>query len=217
MSSPAPTAFQASGSAARALSRPLRSPLPKAAPKKATALRLVPQRRSSAAKAPFVVVVVALLVGGLLGLLLLNTLVAQASFTLHDLSKQGKALQQREQDLAGQVQALQAPGELASRAASLGMVPGGAPAFLRLSDGKVLGQPTAGVAPVVPAAPTGSTTWTSPRQSPPPSTGRTPAPATTKSTTKGTAKSTAKSTTKAGTKPASTPGSTSTKHTGAHR
>jgi hypothetical protein len=153
------------GSAARTM--PLRSPLPKAAPKKATPLRLVPQRRSSAAKAPFVVVVMALLGGGLLGLLLLNTLVAQGSFALHDLSAQGKALEQREQELGRQVQALQAPAVLANRASRLGMVPGGPPAFLRLPDGKVLGQPTAGVAPVV-AAPKASTTWTAPRQSPPP-------------------------------------------------
>jgi hypothetical protein len=184
--------------AARTLAMPLRSPVSRAAPRKTAALRLVPQRHSSAAKAPFVVVVVALLVGGLLGLLLLNTLVAQDSFALHDLGKQAKALEQQEQDLARQVQALQAPGELASRATALGMVPGGPPAFLRLSDGKVLGQPTAGVAPVAPpvttstasntkvttlpgnapagttpgTGPHGSTTWTGPRQSPRPTPGQ---------------------------------------------
>lgn len=166
---------QAGASAARTVSLPLRSPLPKAAPRRATPLRLVPQRRYSAAKAPFVLVVVTLLVGGLLGLLLLNTLVAQDSFRLHDLGKQGRVLEQREQDLSRQVQALQAPDALAARATALGMVPGGPPAFLRLSDGKVLGVPSAGVAPVVPrlpvpaaTPPAGSTTWTAPRQSPPP-------------------------------------------------
>ncbi len=128
---------------------PLRSPLPRPPHRRVAGLRLVPQRRSSAAKAPFVVVVVLLLVGGLLGLLLLNTLVAQDSFAAHDLTLSGKALQQQEQDLAAQVQALQAPADLAHRATSLGMVPGNAPAFLRLSDGRVLGQPSAGVSPVV--------------------------------------------------------------------
>ena len=146
------------GSAARTM--PLRSPLPKPAAKRTSPLRLVPQRHSSAAKAPFVIAVVALLVGGLLGLLLLNTLVAQDSFALHDLSKQGKALDLREQDLARQVQALQAPAALAARATSYGMVAGGPPAFLELPSGRVLGQPTAGVAPVVPHS---STTWTSPK------------------------------------------------------
>jgi hypothetical protein len=144
---------------------PLRSPAAKAAPKRP--LRLVSPRRSSAAKAPFVVVVVTLLVSGLLGLLLLNTLVAQDSFALHDLSTQGRVLDQREQDLAKQVQALQAPATLAARATSLGMVSGGPPAFLALPTGKVLGQPTAGVAP-----PVASTTWTAPKKPSPPATTR---------------------------------------------
>jgi hypothetical protein len=141
------------GATARTLSLPLRSPLPKTATKKVAGLRIVPQRRSSAAKAPFVVVLVSLLVGGLLGLLLLNTLIAQGSFRLHDLSNQGRALELRQQDLQRQVQALQAPAELAHRAAALGMVPGNAPAFLRLSDGKVLGLATAGLAPAGSAQP----------------------------------------------------------------
>ncbi len=140
-------------SAASTFGVPLRSPLGRAPQRRVAGLRLVPQRRSSAAKAPFVVVVVLLLVGGLLGLLVLNTLVAQDSFALHDLTLSGKALQQQEQDLAAQVQSLQAPADLAHRATALGMVPGGAPAFLRLSDGRVLGQPSAGVAPVAPVVP----------------------------------------------------------------
>ena len=148
------------GSSARSL--PLRSPLPQSTPKRTTPLRLVPQRKSSAARAPFVVTVVAILVGGLLGLLLLNTLVAQGSFALHDLSKTGRALDQREQDLSREVQSLQAPAALAARASAFGMVAGGPPAFLELPSGKILGKPTAGVAPVV-VAPRSSTTWTSPK------------------------------------------------------
>jgi hypothetical protein len=177
--------------AARAV--PLRAPsvpAPKALPSTRGLLKLVPQRRSQAAKTPFAIVLVVLLVGGLLGLLLLNTLVAQDSFTLHDLAKQSRDLQLREQQLAGQVEDAQAPGRLADRATRMGMVPGGPPAFLRLPDGRVLGKPGKGTAePVVakaapkpvtsapsatrtahrPSQPTGSTTWTAPRQSPPPS------------------------------------------------
>lgn len=163
------------------------APTPRALPAPRGLLRLVPQRRSRAAKTPFAVVLVVLLVGGLLGLLVLNTLVAQDSFALHDLAAQSRALQLREQQLAGQVQQVQAPARLAAQATRLGMVPGGPPAFLRLPDGRVLGQPTKGRAvpkPVTPkpssaataaqpsrtAAPTGSTTWTAPRQTPPPTT-----------------------------------------------
>ncbi|MCU1600869.1 MAG: hypothetical protein JWO22_1578, partial [Frankiales bacterium] len=139
---------------------PLRSPLAKPEPKRTNPLRLVPPRRSSAAKTPFVVVLVTLLVGGLLGLLLLNTLVAQQSFAIHDLAAKDKVLAQQEQDVARQVQGLQTPASLAARAAALKMVPSGPPAFLRLADGKVLGTPTAGQAPKPPVA---STTWTGPK------------------------------------------------------
>ena len=97
------------------------APTPRALPNPRGLLRLVPQRRSQAARTPFAVVLVVLLGGGLLGLLLLNTLVAQGSFTLHDLSTRSRALQLREQQLAGQVQAQQAPGQLAARASALGM------------------------------------------------------------------------------------------------
>lgn len=185
--------MNSAGSAARAV--PLRLPASSTPAARRTesparrVLRLVPQRRSQAARTPFAVVLVVVLGSGLLGLLLLNTMVAQGSFTLHDLAKQSRDLQQREQVLAGQVQALQAPDQLATAATKLGMVPGGPPAFLRLSDGRVLGRPAPGqpltpptpaatvaaaAAPAKvarPAAPSGSTTWTAPRQSPPPSAG----------------------------------------------
>ncbi len=117
------------------------------------ALRLVPSQRSSAARAPFVLLVVTLLVGGLLGLLLLNTLVAQGSFAVHDLATSNAALVQREQELAKQVEARQAPAALAVEAARLGMVESGPPAFLRLPSGAVVGAPQAGLAPPAPARP----------------------------------------------------------------
>ena len=103
-------------------------------------LRLVAARRTRAARAPFVVVVVALLLSGLLGLLVLNTVLAQDAFRLHALQVEGRALADREQVLQRQVSDLQSPHTLAARATSLGMVPGGSPTFLRLSDGKVLGR-----------------------------------------------------------------------------
>jgi len=117
------------------------------------ALRLVPQRRSSAARAPFVAFVVVLLVSGLLGLLMLNTMVAQDAFGLHDLTVQGKSLDDREQALSRQVQTLQAPTSLSQRATALGMVPGGPPMFLRLADGAVLGAVGAPVGSSVGPAP----------------------------------------------------------------
>jgi hypothetical protein len=179
------------------LRNPSTKPAAKAAPRKATPLKLVPSARSSAARTPFVVVVVTLLVSGLLGLLLLNMVVAQGSFQLHALAKQGKALDLREQELASRVQAMQAPGVLAQRATALGMVPGGPPAFLQLPSGKVLGQPTAGVAPAPKATATPTTQVTS-------------KPAAAKTATK----PATKPTTKPASKPTTTATAASTRSTG---
>ena len=132
-------------------------------------LRLVTQRRSQAARAPFVLVVVALLLTGLLGLLVLNTVLAQDAFRLHKLQVDARTLADREQALQRQVSDLQSPHALAARATSLGMVPGGSPTFLRLSDGKILGraEPAAvAVRPPAPAAPAATATKAKPAPKP---------------------------------------------------
>ena len=121
-------------------------------------LHLVTRRRAQAARGPFLVAVVALLLTGLLALLVLNTVLAQDAFRLHQLQVDGRALADREQALARQVSDLQSPHSLAARATALGMVPGGSPAFLRLSDGKVLGRPEPAVAtPPIASAPAAAT------------------------------------------------------------
>ena len=112
-------------------------------------LALVPRRRAQAPRAPFLVVVVGLLVTGLLGLLALNTVLAQDSFTAHELGQQNRELLAREQALRQEVEARTAPGALAAAAAAQGMVPGGPPQFLDLRGGGVVGTPTA--SPVPPA------------------------------------------------------------------
>ena len=145
-------------------------------------LRLVPQRRSSAPRTPFVAVVVALLVVGLLGLLLLNTVLAQDAFRLHVLQTQGSVLANQELDLQRQVEGLRAPAGLASRARGLGLVQGGPPAFLRLSDGAILGQPVAAVAPSVPVPPRAAATTPIPTAV---TAGKVPATATKPGATKG--------------------------------
>jgi hypothetical protein len=130
-------------------------------------LRLVAARRSHAAKAPFVAAVVVILAAGLLGLLLLNTVLAQDAFRLHALQLQSHVLADQEQSLQRDVERLQSPQSLASRAGALGMVPGGPRAFLRLSDGKVLGVAMPGQAPVV-AAPAAAVTANTPATKTPP-------------------------------------------------
>jgi hypothetical protein len=114
------------------------------------ALRLVPDVRTGAPRAPFLALVVVLLAGGLLGLLALNTALAQDAFRLHALTGQAKALADREQVLEREVETLRTPRNLAARARALGMVPAGSPAFLRLDDGAVLGAEVPAEAPPQP-------------------------------------------------------------------
>jgi hypothetical protein len=95
-----------------------------------------PLRRGGAA---FVIICATLLATGLIGLLLLNTALAQGSFALHDLRTTSDQLTDAQGALSQSLDALKAPANLAKRAAEMGMVPAQSAAFLRLSDGKVIG------------------------------------------------------------------------------
>ncbi|NUS52873.1 MAG: septum formation initiator family protein [Nocardioidaceae bacterium] len=106
-------------------------------------LTVVPRvPRSRAARMPFVVLVSLLLVGGVAGLLCFNTSMQQSSFQVTALEDEATALDAQEQSLTLELGALRDPQRVAQRAKRLGMVPPASPAFLRLSDGKVLGDAT---------------------------------------------------------------------------
>ncbi|MEW1645033.1 septum formation initiator family protein [Streptomyces sp. NPDC091219] len=134
---------------------------------------------AQAARTPFVLLVVLLLGGGLIGLLVLNSALSEGQFKLDDLQKQTKSLTDEEQALQRDVDAYSAPDALQRRAHELGMVPGGDPAFLD-PNGTVKGVPeqaaarTAATTPAVlaPEALVGS-------PSPSPSSPQAPAPAST--------------------------------------
>jgi len=104
--------------------------------------RLLPANSGTAARTPFVLLVVLLLGGGLIGLLVLNSALSAGSFQLDDLQKDTKSLTDEEQALQRDVDAYAAPDALQRRARELGMVPGGDPAFLN-PDGSVKGVPGA--------------------------------------------------------------------------
>ena len=146
--------------------RPLRNATP--------GLRVVPAPPPAPRRAPFVALVLTMLVLGLGALLVLNTVLAQGAFRVHDLESEVAALTDQEQALQQQVSGLAAPVRLMQRARALGMVPMAGPAFLRTSDGAILGRP----APA-PGAPAG---WvsTSPPVTPTPAATPTPAPTTEK-------------------------------------
>lgn len=121
---------------ARALNRPTTS---------TPRLRVVtgaPPRRSGAA---FGIICAFLLTAGLVGLLLLNTALAQGSFVLHDLRESSDQLADTQDALTQSLAASKSPANLAERAAGMGLVPSQSSAFLRLSDGKVLGVATPAV------------------------------------------------------------------------
>ncbi|MFF1463662.1 cell division protein FtsL [Streptomyces sp. NPDC058330] len=116
--------------------------------------RLMPSGPSTAARTPFVLLVVLLLAGGLISLLLLNSALNEDSFKLSRLERRTTELTDEQQALQHDVDRDFEPDALERRARQLGMVPGGSPAFLD-PDGTVRGVPeraTADPSPV-PAAP----------------------------------------------------------------
>ncbi|MEU0672624.1 hypothetical protein ABZ330_06980 [Streptomyces sp. NPDC006172] len=114
--------------------------------------RLFPEGPRRAARTPFVLLVVLLLGGGLIGLLVLNSALSEGSFKMDDLQKDTKSLTDEEQGLQRDIDSYSAPDALQRRARELGMVPGGDPAFLG-PDGTVKGVPSPAGAPAARDAP----------------------------------------------------------------
>lgn len=120
----------------------LRAPRTAAAVERAR-LALVPAPVAGAPRAPFAVLVALILGAGVVGLLMFNTQMQQASFRATELSERAEALAAQRQALDMELDRLRDPQRLAVAGRGLGMVMPPVPAFLRLSDGKVLGTPTA--------------------------------------------------------------------------
>ncbi len=120
-------------SAARSGARPLHRPSTHT-PKLRVVTGATPRRGPA-----FGIICVTLLAAGLIGLLLLNTALAQGSFTLHDLKSTSGELTDTQDVLSQSLEASKSPANLAAKAASMGMVPSQSAAFLRLSDGRVFG------------------------------------------------------------------------------
>jgi len=101
-------------------------------------------------RAPFVILVIALIGTGLVGLLLLNTSMQQGAFEVSRLQQSNAALAERQGQLERTASKLESPTVVTRKAAALGMVADPNPVFLRLSDGKILGKPTPAKAPPAP-------------------------------------------------------------------
>jgi hypothetical protein len=106
----------------------------------------VPQGRAS--KRTFLFIIIGMIISGMMLLLYINTLAAQASFQKHALQIQLSQMTAEEQTIASAVAAGESPANLLVTAQTMGMVPAQSPVFLRLSDRKILGKPVPAVAPV---------------------------------------------------------------------
>jgi cell division protein FtsB len=106
-------------------------------------LTVVPKRRRRrTSPVPFLLVVSMLAVGGIVGLLLFNTSMQQASFAATSLQNQADTLVARQQTLQMQLDQLRDPQAVAIQAQRMGMVLPASPAVLDLRTGRVLGTPT---------------------------------------------------------------------------
>ncbi|GAA2022226.1 hypothetical protein GCM10009819_01030 [Agromyces tropicus] len=128
-------------SALPAQTRPAR----RSAPAPARRLRPAPEPGARRARPRLAYAVVALASIGAIAVvqLLLSIAMTQGAYELDaELQKQAQ-LQREQQKLSDDLDRLESPQFLAANAEALGMVPNSDPVYLRLSDGAVLGDPTA--------------------------------------------------------------------------
>lgn len=162
-------------------------------------LRVVPSAIGRSGNGLFAGMCAGLLLAGLVALLMLNTSLAQGAFALTDLQTRSGVLTDTAEQATAAVDDQRSPRTLAARAQQMGMVPAQSMAFIRLSDGAILGAAKAAqdsqrlnvvttpvAAPATPAAPaktpataaktpaTPAKTPATPAKTPPPAAATTP-------------------------------------------
>ncbi len=115
-------------------------------------LTLLAPPASTRLRLPFAALCAAVLVASLLGVLVINIVLSRGAYTEHVLESRQVQLTEDEQDLSEQLAVRASPAVLSDRARDLGMVPNVNPAFIRMSDGTVLGSPAPADAGTAPAA-----------------------------------------------------------------
>jgi hypothetical protein len=105
-------------------------------------LVLVSQRRPTAGRLPFVILVGVVLVGGLVGVLLLHTVAAQDAYRANTLQQRLATLTDQEQRLSTLIESDSSPQALRHRAVALGMVPTTVGKFHKVHDGRTVGVQT---------------------------------------------------------------------------
>ncbi|WP_051217752.1 hypothetical protein [Nocardioides insulae] len=102
-------------------------------------LAVVPRTKVRAPKLPFVMLVSALLIGGIVGLLFFNTSMQQAAFTGTSLEDRATSLAARQQTLEMELEELRDPQQIAVKARRQGLVIPAGVAMLEVPSGKVTG------------------------------------------------------------------------------
>ncbi|WP_420110719.1 hypothetical protein [Pseudactinotalea sp.] len=120
---------------------PLRAPQsrPVSNPSWRPRLRIVRAPAHARSRLPFQLQCVSILAGAMLGALALNTSMATTAYTIRERQVELAQLTQQEQVLAGQVEQLSSPTQLAAAASRLGMVPAEGLSYIRLEDGTITG------------------------------------------------------------------------------
>jgi hypothetical protein len=103
-------------------------------------LQVAPPAPISAPRAPFIAVMIALVIAGVLGILLVNTKTNENSFQISKLQDEQTTLDNQQQQLENQLAHFESVGNLDALAKAQGLVRG-TPAWIRLPDGKVIGVP----------------------------------------------------------------------------
>lgn len=117
------------------------SPFRHAEPKQRTPLSLVPATKRSR-RAGFAAFCFALLLAALVGVLVINVNVANSQYDIVGLNADEQTLDQQNEALTQQLQNLQAPQNVAAKAAELGMVTPGTVASINLDSQKITGVST---------------------------------------------------------------------------
>lgn len=132
-------------------------------------LRVAPPPPVTVARAPFVAMLLGIVVAGVVGILVLNTMINANQFRLNDLQSRQTVLDQKEQQLRQGLAQQESPGSLVAAARKLGLVPAGTLAYIQMPNGTVVGVPqpathtpsvtdqTGPVAATTPTPPTSST------------------------------------------------------------
>ncbi|OLE26887.1 MAG: hypothetical protein AUG44_11630 [Actinobacteria bacterium 13_1_20CM_3_71_11] len=105
------------------------------------ALRVAPPAPVSVPRAPFVALVLVVVIAGVLGILVLNTKINENAFTLNHLQDQQNHLDQQEQQLDQHLADLESPNSLRAAALRQGLIDSGTPAYLPLPNGQTVGVP----------------------------------------------------------------------------